>query len=92
MKLKELQLGDTNLYLRGFDRDQNGNSIIQLAFDGERGFSIQINNPGFFKFTYPCRGYALKELSEEQIAGISSEVISHIKKYDNSRSGKLIEY
>jgi len=40
---KEISLPNSNLYLKGFGLDINGNMTVKLTFPNARGFSIQTN-------------------------------------------------
>jgi hypothetical protein len=41
--MADIALQNSNLYLIGFGRDTNGNTIVKLSFPNSRGFSIQTN-------------------------------------------------
>jgi hypothetical protein len=79
--INEISLPNSNLYLYGFGRDINGNSTIKISIGANRRFSIQINSPEFYKYTYDKRGYKLKELTNEDIIGIEKEVTNYLKEF-----------
>lgn len=37
---KDISLPNSNLYLKGFGKDINGNAIVKLTFPNQRGFSL----------------------------------------------------
>ena len=88
-KLKEISLPNSNLYLYGFGRDINGNTTIKLSI-GDKRFSIQTNNPEFYKHTYDKRGYSLNELSENDILGIEKEVVNYIQNYGSKERKNML--
>ena len=90
-KIKEIDLPNSNLYLYGFGKDINGNSTIKLSIGSNKPFSIQINNPEFYKHTYDKRSYSLNELSENDILGIEKDVIGYIKKNGNKEKQNILK-
>lgn len=94
MAQKGINLVKCNLYLQGYGRDVNGNSIVKLFFPNSRGFSIQINGDSL-KNTYSLlRGRkTLKEiekLSYKDLSIISSEIVSYVKKYGSETQKKKL--
>lgn len=80
-KVDEISFPNSNLYFYGFGRDINGNSTIKISIGANKRFSIQINSPEFYKYTYDKRGYKLKELTNEDIIGIEKEVTNYLKEF-----------
>lgn len=68
----------SNLIIKGFGRDRNGNKIIKLGFPNQRGFSIQTlqNVPSAHRLSG-----RIKDLTEEEQNKIESEAIDYISKY-----------
>lgn len=90
-KLKEIGLPNSNLYLYGFGKDTNGNSVVKLSIGANKPFSIQINSPEFYKHTYDKRGYSLNELSENDILGIEKEVVDYIQNYGSKERKNMLK-
>ena len=76
-KIKEISFENSNLYLYGFGKDSNGNTIVKVGFPNQRAFSIQTN--GVLNFTHDKRGYKLSELDSDDISRIESEVVEYVK-------------
>ena len=90
-KIKEVGFENSNLYLYGFGKDSNGNSIVKIGFPNQRAFSIQTN--GVLKFTHDKRGYSLNELTKNDIEKIEKEVVEYVKEYGSKeQKSKLKTY
>jgi len=90
--LKDISFENSNLYLYGFGRDTNGNSIIKVGFPNDRAFSIQINSP-WFKHSYDKRGYSLSELTPEDVSLIEKEVVDYVREHgSDAQKAKLKIY
>lgn len=90
-KIKEVGFENSNLYLYGFGKDSNGNSIVKIGFPNQRAFSIQTN--GVLNFTHDKRGYSLNELTKEDIEKIEKEVVEYVKEYGSKeQKSKLKTY
>jgi hypothetical protein len=77
--MKDIGFENSNLYLYGFGKDNNGNSVVKIGFPNQRAFSIQTN--GVLKFTHDKRGYKLSELDSNDIKRIEKEVVEYVKNY-----------
>jgi len=86
-KVKDVELPNSNLYLRGFGMDTNGNSVVKFSFADEKGMSIQINTPNF-RNTKRLNTTKLKDLSDKDILSIEKELTSYIKEYGTARQKK----
>jgi len=75
----EISLPDTNLYLKGFGRDSNWNSIIKLSYPNGKGFSIQTvqNMPK----THSIKAMGMDRLTSKELNIIRGESINYIQKY-----------
>jgi antirestriction protein len=73
----EIAFENSNLYLHGFGKDTNGNSVVKVGFPNQRAFSIQTN--GVLPKTHSLKGTKLSELSSGDIASIEKEVVGYIK-------------
>lgn len=82
-KKKEIDLPRTNLTLKGFGRDRNGNSIIKLAFPNGKGFSIQTlqNLPK----THSLKSKGMENFTKPDLTVVKNEVVSHIKKFGSAK-------
>jgi hypothetical protein len=87
----EISFENSNLYLYGWGKDSNGNSIVKVGFPNQRAFSIQTN--GVLNFTHDKRGYKVNELDSNEIAKIESEVVDYVKNYGSKdQKSKLKMY
>ncbi len=82
--VKDVELPDCNLWLRGFDMDTNGNQVVKVGFPNDRAFSIQTN--GVLPNTHRIskRGEKLKDLTEEDLSYISREVREYVKEFGSA--------
>lgn len=76
-----VELPGTNLTIKKFGMDINGNHIITLSEPNKRGFSIQTN--GNLPKTHNMKGYKPKELSAEQLEIIAKEVKEHLDRLNS---------
>ncbi|MCK4545412.1 hypothetical protein KAU43_07725 [candidate division WOR-3 bacterium] len=84
-KLKEIDLPNSNIYVKGFGTDINGNKIIKLSYPNGRGFSIQTLQS--LPSTHSMRMGSkddLGDISESEIAIIEAEVVNHIEKFGSA--------
>ncbi len=89
---KEVDLPNTNLIVRGFGRDQNGNSLIQLSFYDGTKFTLQTGN---LQKTHSIkqRGVKASELDESELQTIRDEVVDYIQNYGSKlQKSKLKSY
>lgn len=84
-KNKEIALNNSNLYLKGFGKDTNGNSVVKLTFPNQRGFSIQTN--GNLPATHGILMYGKKldELTQPEIDLIELESAYYIKNHGSKK-------
>ena len=88
-KLKEISLPNSNLYLYGWGRDTNGNSIIKIGFPNRKGFSIQTN--GVLPFSNSMKNTSLSDLSENDIEKIEKEVVNYVTNYGSSNQKSIMK-
>lgn len=89
--MKDIGFENSNLYLYGFGKDSNGNTIVKVGFPNQRAFSIQTN--GVLNFTHDKRGYKLNELDQEDVSKIEKEVVNYVKNYgSNEQKSRLKVY
>lgn len=83
---KDRKFKGTNLHLKGFDRDRNGNSIIKLSYPNGRGFSIQTggNMPKTHRMKAGVDNIH-KDITANEMRSIKSEAVKYIKNYGTSR-------
>lgn len=86
-KGREVNLPKTNLYLKGFDMDKNGNSIIKLSYPNSRGFSIQTNQN--MPKTHSIKSKGIENLTETDLKTIKKEAIDYITNFgtENQKRG-----
>ncbi len=78
--VKDIQFKTSNLYLYGFGKDTNGNSVVKIGFPNKRAFSIQTN--GTLKHTHSLVWKKkLNELTDSDISNIEKEVNDYVSKY-----------
>lgn len=85
----EIPFSNSNLYLNGFGKDSNGNSIIKISFPNGKAFSIQTN--GNLEFSHEKRAYKIKDLSESDIYKIEKEVIEYIKEHGSKEQKEKLK-
>ena len=81
-KTKEIDLSQSNLYLKGFDRDINGNKTIKVSFPNGRAFSIQTlqNMPKTHSMRIGKKD-DLGSISNSDLKIIEKELINYIEKH-----------
>lgn len=80
---KTKELPGTHMSVKGFGKDNNGNSIVKLVNDNTgKGFSIQTNN-GDMPDTHRLKidGTKLKELTDSDLKTMAKEIGDYVKKY-----------
>lgn len=85
----EIGFENSNLYLNGFGKDANGNSIVKVSFPNQRAFSIQTN--GVLEFTHEKRSSKIKDLSESDISKIEKEVVEYLKEYGSKEQKERLK-
>jgi hypothetical protein len=88
-KLKEISLPNSNLYLYGWGRDTNGNSVIKIGFPNRKGFSIQTN--GVLPFSNSMKNTSLSDLSKNDIEKIEKEVVNYVTNYGSSNQKSIMK-
>lgn len=93
MKSKEdVALPNSNLYLKGFRLDVNGNMTVKLTYPNQRGFSIQTN--GVLKETHYHSSRLGKKgiqgLTAKELKDIEKECVEYIKKYGSDLQKKKL--
>lgn len=88
-KLKEIALPNSNLYLYGWGRDTNGNSVIKIGFPNRKGFTIQTN--GVLPFSNSIKNTSLSDLSENDIEKIEKEVVNYVTNYGSSNQKSIMK-
>jgi len=88
-KLKEIALPNSNLYLYGWGRDTNGNSVIKIGFPNRKGFTIQTN--GILPFSNSIKNTSLSDLSENDIEKIEKEVVNYVTNYGSSNQKSIMK-
>ena len=80
---KDISLPNSNLYLKGFGLDTNGNSVVKLTFPNARGFSIQTNGvlmkTHYISDRLPKKG--IEGLTDKQLKDINKECVWYIRSY-----------
>jgi len=80
-KRKDIDLPQSNLYLKGFGMDRNGNKVIKLTYPNGRGFSIQTNMNLPIIHSMKLGNKDLQNLTKSELKAIESEVIDYIEGY-----------
>ena len=83
----------SNLYLNGFRKDSNGNSVVKVSFPNSRAFSIQTN--GNLPKTHSLKQQNLKieNLSKKDLKIVEKEVNDYVKEFgSDSQIKKLNTY
>ena len=85
----EVELPGTNLWIKGWGSDVNGNKVIRLSFPSGRAFSIQMN--GTLPKTYSILGRKQDGgFSDDALAKIKAEVVDYIKNYGSGQQKQKI--
>jgi hypothetical protein len=74
-----LEQPHSNLYIKGWGRDKNGNTVILVGFPNDKGWAIQTN--GTLPETDWTIKRAHKELSDEELDIIGQEVTDYVSQY-----------
>lgn len=74
-----LEQPHSNLYIKGWGLDTNGNQVIIVGFPNDRGFSIQTN--GTLPKTQRIIKSAGKTLSDEELDIIGTEITDYATKF-----------
>ncbi len=82
MKKVNLEIPDTNLYVKGWGLDTNGNRRIIVGFPNDKGFSIQTN--GTLPETNRIIQSAIRELSDDELDVIGDEVVKYVKEFGSA--------
>lgn len=82
MKKVNLEIPDTNLYVKGWGLDTNGNRRIIVGFPNDKGFSIQTN--GTLPETNRIIQSAIRELSDDELDVIGDEVVQYVKEFGSA--------
>lgn len=69
----------SNLFIKGWGLDKNGNMRIIVGFPNDKGFPIQTN--GNLPNTQNIIKSAGKDLSDEDLIQIGTEVTDYVSKY-----------
>lgn len=69
----------SNLFIKGWGLDNNGNMCIFVGFPNDKGFAIQTN--GNLEETNYIIRRAHKELSEDELDVIGEEITDYVQKY-----------
>lgn len=86
-----LEQPHSNLFIKGWGMDKNGNQVIIVGFPNDRGFSIQTN--GTLPETHYIISRAFKELSEDELDVVGEEITDYVKKHGSSAvKGRLKTY
>lgn len=73
----------SNLYIKGWGLDTNGNMRIIVGFPNDKGFSIQTN--GKLKRTHNIiSGKSDKSFDDAELETIGNEVTEYVSKYGSS--------
>lgn len=85
---KDISLPNSNLYLKGFGYDTNGNRIVKLTFPNATGFSIQTN--GNLPQTHRLTSAKIEKLTAAQLQAIEKEVVAYIKSFGSPMKKKKL--
>ena len=88
-KLKSVELPNSNLLLRGFGYDTNGNKIVKLEFFNGKKFTLQTN--GNLPKTHTLYTKNLNDLDENSLLTIRDEVRNFILKYGSTQHKKNLQ-
>jgi hypothetical protein len=87
----DVELKGTNLFLKGFAVDRNGNSVIKLSFPNGPAFSIQTNKGSEWQKIHNLRGNKAKELSDSDLAVIKKLVVEYLKKFGSAQQKSILK-
>ena len=72
----------SNLYIKGWGMDANGNKTIIVGFPNDRGFPIQTN--GTLPNTHNIISKAHKELSSDELAAVGKEITAYVSAHGSA--------
>lgn len=72
----------SNLYIKGWGMDANGNKTIIVGFPNDRGFPIQTN--GTLPNTHHIISKAHKELSSDELAAVGKEITAYVSAHGSA--------
>lgn len=79
-----LEQPHSNLYIKGWGLDSNGNSVIIVGFPNDKGFAIQTN--GTLPETNHIIKVAHKELSEDELNEVGREITDYVQQYGSKQA------
>lgn len=79
-----LEQPHSNLYIKGWELDSNGNSVIIVGFPNDKGFSIQTN--GTLPETNNIIRRAHKELSEDELNEVGREITDYVQQHGSKQA------
>ena len=83
-------LPHTNLWLKGFGMDTNGNAVVKVSYPNDNAFSIQTN--GVLPETHRLsKSVGISDLTEEELDAISKEVSGYIKEYGSKKQKEKLK-
>lgn len=72
----------SNLYIKGWGVDKNGNMRIVVGFPNDKGFSIQTN--GVLPKTHQMLGYSPKAFTDIELETIGKEITQYVQQHGST--------
>jgi hypothetical protein len=92
-KMGDIEFPNSNLWLKGFGLDKNGNYVVKVGFPNDNGFSIQTN--GVLRKTQSIGKSVgkISDISPEELLQIEKEVVGYVSEHGSkSQKKKLKKY
>jgi vacuolar-type H+-ATPase subunit C/Vma6 len=80
---EEKDLPNTNITIRAFGKDVNGNKVVKLSFYDGTNFSIQTNGNLPKTHSLASAGKKVDSLTDSELNTVRTEVVDYIKQYGN---------
>jgi hypothetical protein len=90
-KKKPIAFSNSNLYLNGFGKDVNGNSVVKLSFPTGNAFSIQTNAQSTSNTHDYAIKYEIDELDQNQLGIVEKEVAYYIYNFGSRNQKKKLK-
>lgn len=89
--IKEVDFENSNVIFYGFSHDKNGNSVVKVGFPNQTAFSLQINDPSWFRFTKGKYTKNLSELEPSDVVKIEEEIVEYIRNFGSKKQKESLK-
>lgn len=89
--IKEVDFENSNVIFYGFSHDKNGNSVVKVGFPNQTAFSLQINDPSWFRFTKGKYTKNISELEPSDVVKIEEEIVEYIRNFGSKKQKESLK-